>query len=296
MRACVIFNPAAKGEKAKRFRRFLDEIGSECALKLTWAPGAARSLAADAVRDGFETIIAAGGDGTLNEVLNGIGEVSDGFQKARLALLPLGTVNVAAKEWGIPINSRKAWAIIKRGRERVIDLPQMEFAGANGPETRYFAQLAGAGLDARAIELVDWEQKKKYGPLAYVIAGFRALKEPPANITVRTKVGTAQGAWVLFGNGRFYGGRFPFAHAANLTDGRVDICVFPPITKTMLARIGWAALTSRFHRIKGVHYFQVESCELTSTTPTPLEMEGDMVGHLPAKLSIRARTLRIVVP
>src|SRR5712691_3191908 len=102
VRTCVIFNPAARGEKAKRFRRHLDDLGSDCALKLTTAAGDARRLAAEAVAEGFEIVVAAGGDGTLNEVLNGIGDAPGGFEKARLGVLPLGTVNVFARELALP--------------------------------------------------------------------------------------------------------------------------------------------------------------------------------------------------
>ena len=77
MRICVIFNPAARGNKARRFRRRLDAIGSHCALKATAAPGDARRLAAEAVGEGYDLIVAAGGDGTVNEVLNGIGDLPD---------------------------------------------------------------------------------------------------------------------------------------------------------------------------------------------------------------------------
>ena len=88
VRTCVIFNPAARGDKAKRFRRHLDAIGTESTLKLTAAAGDARRLAAETIGEGFETIVAAGGDGTLNEVLNGMGDVPDGFERARLGVLP----------------------------------------------------------------------------------------------------------------------------------------------------------------------------------------------------------------
>jgi diacylglycerol kinase family enzyme len=102
VRICVIFNPTARGERARRFRQHLDLIGVECALKQTAAAGGARPLAAEAIREGFDTIVAAGGDGTLNEVLNGIADVPGGFERARLGVLPLGTVNVFAKELGLP--------------------------------------------------------------------------------------------------------------------------------------------------------------------------------------------------
>src|SRR5215831_17337997 len=117
MRRCVIFNPTARGEKAQRFRRNLDAIGSQSEFKQTAAPGDARRLAAEAVKEGFEIVVAAGGDGTLNEVLNGIGDAPDGFQRACLGVLPLGTVNVFAQELAIPAKLEAAWDIIVKGRE-----------------------------------------------------------------------------------------------------------------------------------------------------------------------------------
>src|ERR1051325_6225374 len=121
VRACIIFNPTAKGDKARHFFRRLDDIGAECALKKTSAPGHARRLAAEAVREGFETIVAAGGDGTVNEVLNGIGDVPDGFENVRLGLLPLGTVNVFARELKISAKLETALRILRTGRETKID-------------------------------------------------------------------------------------------------------------------------------------------------------------------------------
>ena len=180
MPICVIFNPAARGEKAKRFRRQLDAIGSQCAFKATAAPGDARRLAAEAVNDGFDLIVAAGGDGTVNEVLNGISVAPDGFDRARLGVLPLGTVNVFARELKIPLQVERAWEVVQRGREMKMDLPCVESFADGVCQKQYFVQLAGAGLDARAIELLDWRHKKKVGPLAYVIAGLKALREKKA--------------------------------------------------------------------------------------------------------------------
>jgi diacylglycerol kinase family enzyme len=160
VRTCVIFNPAARGNKARHFRRHLDEIGGQSALKATTAPGDARRLAAEAVGEGFDLIVAAGGDGTVNEVLNGLGDAPDGFARARLGVLPLGTVNVFAREFKIPSRVERAWEILLHGRETRIDLPRAEFSVNGAPRRQYFIQLAGAGLDARAIELVDWEHKK----------------------------------------------------------------------------------------------------------------------------------------
>src|SRR5256885_14798115 len=152
MRTCVIFNPVARGDKARGFQSHLNQIAREAALKPTTCAGDARRLAKEAVNEGFETVVAAGGDGTLNEVLNGIAD-ADGFKRARLGVLPLGTVNVFAKELKLPQNFAGAWEVIQRGREMLIDAPWANYICEGQAQRRYFAQMAGAGLDSRAVEL-----------------------------------------------------------------------------------------------------------------------------------------------
>ena len=111
----MIFNPAARGDKARRFRRQLDAVGADWSFKATTAPNDARRLATEAVAEGFDLIVAAGGDGTINEVLNGIGDAPDGFARARLGVLPLGTVNVFARELKIPLRVELAWELLLAG-------------------------------------------------------------------------------------------------------------------------------------------------------------------------------------
>src|SRR5690349_2259489 len=115
MSICIIFNPTARGEKANAFREHLAKISNQCALKPTYAAGSARLLAAEAVREGFTTIVAAGGDGTVNEVLNGIADDPAGLTTARFGILPLGTVNVFAKELKVPEAFDAGWEIIRQG-------------------------------------------------------------------------------------------------------------------------------------------------------------------------------------
>ena len=296
MRACVIFNPAAKGQKAERFRRCLDVIAAECALKRTTAAGDARTLSADAIRAGFDTIFAAGGDGTLNEVLNGFADAPDGFARARLGVLPLGTVNVFARDLGIPLQPDAAWRCLQGADESRIDLPCVEHGGANERQRHYFAQMAGAGLDARAIELVSWSHKKKIGPLAYVIAGLKALAEKPARITV---VGASQRALaplVLIGNGRLYGGSFRVFPDADACDGLLDACIFPRANWLTLIRCALPLLLGKRLPEGAVRRFRSDSFALASETPAPFEIDGELAGQLPAKFSVNRRGLRVVVP
>lgn len=296
MRICVIFNPTARGEKAKRFRRHLDEIGAESALKQTAAAGGARPLAAEAVREGFDTIVAAGGDGTLNEVLNGIGDVPDGFERARLGVLPLGTVNVFAKELGMPPSLKEGWQVLRAGKETRIDLPVVEFMVDGAPRRRYFAQLAGTGLDARAIELADWELKKKLGPLAYVWAGVEAMRDKPSRVTATNGSHSATGELVLIGNGRFYGGKYRLHPGADMRDGLLEVRVFPKANWFTLLRCS-GMFFAGMNLPEGVaQSFQAKSLTLTSEASTPLEVDGENIGYLPAKFSIEQKRLRVVTP
>lgn len=296
MRICVIFNPTAKGEKARRFRNQLDTLQTECAFKLTRATGDARRLAAEAVRENFDTIVAAGGDGTMNEVLNGIGDEPNGFERARLGLLPLGTVNVFAKELGIPINPHLAWRTIRQGRESLIDLPAVECASDAAPERYYFAQLAGAGLDARAIELTSWALKKRIGPLAYVVAGLRALLGAQAQITATHGAESVTGQLVLIGNGRFYGGRFAIFPEADVRDGLLEVCVFPRVNFLTLAWCGLPLLTQGILPLNAVRRFRSAEFKLTALTRAAFELDGELIGNLPATVTLQRQKLRVIVP
>lgn len=296
MRICVIFNPTARGDKARRFRRHLDEIAAECSLKCTSAPGDARKLATEAVGEGFEIVVAAGGDGTVNEVLNGIADAPEGLAKARLGVLPLGTVNVFARELTIPSRLEKAWEIIRKGKETLIDLPIVEFSANGKRERRYFAQLAGAGLDARAIELVKWQVKKAIGPLAYVMAGLHALLGPPANITATGGTCSASGGLVLLGNGRLYGGQFRLFPKADLRDGLLEVCVLPRVTWFTLARCSPGLLLRGRLPASVTQLFQTPTVTLSSPVPAPVQIDGELIGHLPATFSVQGSKLKVIAP
>ena len=296
VRTCVIFNPAARGGKARHFRHHLNAIGAESTLKKTAAAGDARRLAAEAISEGFEVIVAAGGDGTLNEVLNGIGDTPNGFESARLGVLPLGTVNVFACELAIPTKLDAAWAAIHQGRETRIDLPRAEYSINGKPQHRYFAQMAGAGLDARAVELVEWQLKKKIGPLAYVVAGLKAMLGPQSKITAAGGAHSATGELVLIGNGRLYGGQYRLFPKGDVRDGLLDVCIFPRVNWLTLAHCAPSLLLRGTLPASAAQAFQAETFTLASPSPTPFELDGELIGHLPATFSIERSRLRVIVP
>jgi diacylglycerol kinase (ATP) len=293
---CVIFNPTARGEKALRFRAHLNSLSHQCTLKPTVAVGSGRLLAAEAVREGFETIVAAGGDGTLNEVLNGICDEPKGRSAARLGVLPLGTVNVFAKELNLPSRFKEAWEIICAAKETTIDLPLAEFTLNGLPQKRHFAQMAGAGWDSRAVELVDWNLKKQMGGLAYVYAGLKALRGRMPQIVVSQGDQTVTGELVLIGNGRFYGGRYKVFPLADLRDSLLEVSIVPKVNIPGILRSGWGLLTNQLYSTGGVRHFKVKTLSLHSADLVPFHVEGENVGHLPVKFSIEPKALRVIVP
>jgi len=227
-------------------------------------------------------------------VLNGIGDAPGGFERARLGVLPLGTVNVFARELALPAGLEAAWKVILQGMETRIDLPRVTM---NGAERRhYFAQLAGAGLDARAIELVKWQVKKAIGPLAYVLAGLHAVMGTPSKITATGGGESVTGELVLIGNGRLYGGQFTLFPQADLRDGLLEVCVLPRVNWLTLARCGPGLLLNGRLPASATKCFRAESLTLTSPTPAPLEIDGELIGHVPATFSVEQLRLRVVVP
>ena len=286
----VIFNPAARGEKAKQLLHFLSAIKpDEYTLARTTQAGDARRLAADAAAKGFRVIVAAGGDGTLNEVINGIAHT-----EVALGVLPLGTVNVFAREVEIPSQPDAAWRVITEGQTRLIDLARSESNGV----TRHFVQLAGVGLDASAVRRASWSLKKKLGPLSYIWAGLQTLSHQPPAVEVHTNGEGVQGCGgvVLVGNGRFYGGSFCVFPKAQLDDGRLDVCIFENngyLDVMRYAQGVWRGVHTQF---RDVRYFQASKFVCNAAGGTPFEVDGEDAGDVPVTFSVVPRALRVIVP
>lgn len=293
----VIFNPTARGNKARHFREQVARLGAHVRAAPTQRAGDGRRLAAELVRDGADIVVAAGGDGTVNEVLNGLCDVEGGRARTRLGVLPLGTVNVIAKELGLSRDFHRAWAIIEAGRERLVDLPHARFVRPDGtPDSRYFALMAGTGLSARAIEKVNWALKVRFGPLAYVWAGVEAMRPPHPVIEVISETGTHRAELAEVGMGQFFGGRYVLFPGAQLDDGELDVTLAPRVSWPVLVRVFLRLLTRRLEGSRDVTRFRARHLTLTSTDPVPFHLDGDVVGTLPARIQVERQALRLVVP
>lgn len=296
MRACVIFNPAARGARARRFLAALQNLSPRCALRPTQHPGHASELAADASRGGFDTIIAAGGDGTVSEVVEGLAREPATLETVRLGIIPLGTINVFARELGLPRRPAAAWRLIQTGGAVRVDLPCVEVSAGPGRLKRHFLQLGGAGLDSRTIERVQWRWKQRLGPLAYLLAGLRVMAGPQPGVEIHAGGQRLAGELVLVGNGRYYGGNVTMFPGANLQDGLLDARVFTRVTALTLACFAWVWLAHRPLGPRWAAALRAERLEVTCAKPLPVEVDGDNVGLAPAVFTVQKQALRVLAP
>ena len=281
----VILNPAARSERAGHWRSRVEKVARGATLRATSRIGEAELLARKAAREGFTRIVAAGGDGTINEVVNGLAGTT-----AALGLLPIGTVNVFATELGLPSGDLKeCWQIICEGHTRTIDLPS-----ANG---KHFVQLAGIGLDAQAVKETSVAFKRSFGPLSYLVSAAQIASRPPPHLVIEPKGGTTiEGSFVLIGNGRLYGGPFPFFKRALIDDGLLDVLVFKRVSYFDIIRYLQDVIFSSSIKIPEVEYFQTARLRVSSTEDVPVEIDGELIGVCPVEFRMGERPLRVLAP
>lgn len=284
-RILVILNPAARGERARRLADRIEALSPRIRIRLTESQGDAGSMARSAVRHGCRTVVAAGGDGTVNEVVNGIAGTDTAF-----GILPVGTMNVFATELGIPQGDlKKAWEVIEKSRIREIDLPS-----ANGS---HFVQLAGVGLDAEVVKQTTPDSKKTLGPLSYLLTLAQVAASHPPNISIRAEGRRkSEGSFVLIGNGRHYGGPFVLFKNASMEDGLLDVLVFRNQSHWDILRYLQAIAFGAHPELHDVDYFQTRSLSLESDVPVPVELDGELVGTLPFTFGVSPAKLRVLAP
>lgn len=223
MKIGLVIKPPADEERLLQLRgavRALRAAGHQVRARTTHGPGDARRLAHAAARGGHDLVIAAGGDGTVNEVANGLAHAQT---RARLGVVPLGTANDFARGLNIPDDIEAAVALALGGRPLPLDL-----GCVNG---RYFVNVSTGGFGARATTRTPGALKRLLGPLAYLATGAKQFVElAPAHARFRADgVPVYEGEFVFFacGNGRRTGGGTCIAPRASVRDGQLDIVIVP---------------------------------------------------------------------
>lgn len=292
MKATIVCNPNA-GRGAARANlshvvSSLEHAGWSIDVALTGAPGDATGFASSAVKQGAEAVLAAGGDGTINEVIQALA----GTETA-LGYLPFGTVNIWARELGMSLKPVHAAQTVSSGRIETVDLGR-----AND---RYFLLMAGFGFDGEVVRRMRRLErfKRRLGILPYVAAGvYSAPLYRGSDIELRYdgNIRKVEALMLVLGNTRLYGGHFHLTPRAVANDGWLDLCIIKGRGPFDLARQSLPVLLSRSVSYSDVEMLRVRELSVRSDEPVLYQLDGELCGHTPVQLRVVPKALRVIVP
>jgi diacylglycerol kinase (ATP) len=287
--ALVIYNPTAGRRRLRRLEAVLDGLsGLGCAHHLlrTLRRGDAEDAARCAAANGFDLILVAGGDGTVNEAANGL---ANAVARVPLAVVPLGTANVLAAEIGLAPSPKAVQAMLAGGRRRNIRLGQID--------GRYFVLMASVGVDAAVVLGVNLAFKRHAGKLAYAVEALRqglAYDFPAFRATIDGIPHSAR--MVVACRARCYGGPFQVAPNADLGDDKLHVVLLQQGGLLALLRYGLALATGRLSRLPDVQVIAGKAITIQGPRGSPVQTDGDLVGMLPSILGVSDRVIELVVP
>ncbi len=288
----VIRNPIAGRRREHFFQGVIAEL-RKCGAKVdildTTHPGHATELALGSQQRAggvppYDIIVAAGGDGTINEVTNGLYG-----SRVALAVLPMGTANVLANELGLPFRPRKLAQVILAAKTRDIWLGQMD-------GQRYFSLMLSAGFDARVACSVQPRIKRLLGKGAYALATIKAIfsyKTAGFDLEVDGVPYAAQS--VIVTKSYFYGGRFVCAPRASIFDRSLYVCVFTRGGAWHLARYIAAIMLRRLDRLSDVLLIRAERVSISGDASERVQADGDVCAGLPKSITISEMPVRVIV-
>lgn len=289
-RTCVIFNPQA-GSAAK-IEQLRDKLARLPGLSLqeTHAPGDGASIARSALNEGFSRIFVMGGDGTVNEVLNGI---APDFERVELGIAPLGTGNDFATLVQIPPEPEEAVESLLAGEVAMVDVALLEA----GDVQRYFLNASAAGFSTKVTEHLDPERKEFWGALAFYISAAEAIPELE---TYRIQV-CIDGSEtfeteclnLVVSNGRTVAGGVPVAPRAEPDDGLLDLLILPAMPVAELASLVQQFLGGEPTDNSLIR--QARQIEISSDPPMQINVDGEMAAETPVRYSVLPQTLRMLI-
>lgn len=289
--AIVIFNPRSGAHKRRNrateiqnYIQLLHRYGITAEPWPTTGPNDATRLAHEAVIKGVDLVIASGGDGTLNEVLQGMAR-----SQIPLGIFPGGTANVLANDLNIPSNPEANARFMAAGNRRPITV------GLAG--NRYFFLMAGIGLDAAMVKNVDASLKAKLGEGAYLLSGLQHLVKQPQTFTVEVNGQSYQSGFVVIGNSKGYGGGFSLTPHASLFDPHFEVSIFPPKSFGFeYLPFAITTLVSSVDKMKRVIKLQsshIKAYGLETNQPW-VQVDGELLGPLPMEFSAIPHGLTII--
>lgn len=312
----AVVNVFAASRKAgsiwKNAAVMLEDAGVPYKARFTGGELNATALSRKSAAEGYRKFIAVGGDGTIHDVLNGIGEYvasADGvsFSDFTLAVIPVGSGNDWVKSVGVPRDIREAVRLVAGGIRRKQDVVKVSVLDAADLEAEpvsisYMANIAGVGLDARVCEIVNKKKEQgKRGKKLYVSALLYCIRH---RVPVRAsivcdgkEVFNGKYLSIAFGTGKFSGGGMRQTPLAVIDDGLTDVTVIPDIPLMTIAKEVPKLFTGTFHK---VDVLTQERCRKVTVIPAkeadaePVEVDGEVIGRAPVTMEVLEGQLNIV--
>jgi len=279
-RVSMVVNPisgrGAARRKAAEVERLLRTAGSEVTLAVTDGPGHAERLSREAAESGADVLVACGGDGTVNEAVQGLAR-----SRAALAVMPMGTANVLARELRLSSKPRDVAEMVLLGRRHPLDL------GCCGGT--YFACMAGVGFDAFVAQEMNAHRTGPISYVTYVPLTWGAMsRHAYVPLTVRVDGETLRPPvyHVSIGNTRTYGGPFVLTPWARPDDGRLDVCAFGGPGSVWLTLYFAASVAASHHLFHNVRHLTARRIEVDADVPVPVQLDGDFKTHTPAAFEV----------
>lgn len=290
-RVLIVFNPIAG--QAGSFeqdillaRDIWRRHGWSVDLQPTAGPGDGARIAREAAAQGYDVVVAAGGDGTVNEVANGLAGT-----RTALAALPVGTVNVWVREIGLPLQPRAAAEALLVAQVRAVDLGR-----AGG---RYFLLMAGVGFDAAVTAEVRAAEKRRLGVFAYVLRALELawrFQGTRARVVLDGKVVRGRVLMVVVGNSQLYGGVLKVTPRASLDDGLLDVCVIKGNSLLSAPLRLVSIMLQRYTLDPTIEYHRARYVEVLSRRPLPVQVDGDHIGQTPMRFEAVPGALLALLP
>jgi len=295
-RARLILNPVAGKDQALANAALLNERLSKefgpIEIVLSVAPGDAGAAARRAVEDGCGILFVGGGDGTLNEVLNGVASVPEGLGRVTFGLVPLGTGNDFAQAVGLPVGIDEAIEVLSSARTIGVDVGRM-----NG---RHFINVSGGGFIAEVSEAVTPQLKSIAGRLAYLLGGAQALLEfEPVRTTLLTEPGGARLEVAVYAfaacNSRLIGGGRLIAPHALIDDGLLDFCVIEAMPTLEFVGLLRRVADGGHVEDPRVHYLRASRAVLTFERPLLVNTDGEVLEAGRCEYDVLPKAARFLV-
>ncbi len=288
----LINNPVAKNSsdnKIKQAFNIFTSGGFSVKVFVTKQKGDAEKIASDSLKENPIMIVAAGGDGTINEIVNGIAG-----SEIPLAIIPLGTTNVLAKEIGIPENIKDSVNVAMKNFVRKVSLGKITLTGSP-VRKRYFILMAGIGYDGETVYNINENFKKITGKGAYIFSGFKTLlkwNQKELRFLINEREYFAYSA--IIGKASKYAGNFHVTPDVKLTEPFFQIALFKGNSKIDMFRYITGIIAGKLLKMEDVEFIKCKDIVIEGSAH--IQIDGDYLGMTPGKIEIEKDALRLIYP